>query len=216
MKLKKIAIFGKGGFGREVHMLIEQINQCELSWDFAGFFDDSKPKEGSINGQPYLGGLAELNDLKEELCLVIAIGNPATKKYILDRIINESITYPVLIHPSVLIGDRQFVSIGEGSIICAGSIITVNIEIGKHVILNLACTIGHDTVIRDFCAFMPHVSISGEVIVNKDVYVGTGASIINQVEIGENTTVGAGSVVTKSLPNACVAVGIPAKPIKFK
>ncbi|MGW8121947.1 acetyltransferase [Roseivirga echinicomitans] len=216
MSLKKIAIFGKGGFGREVHMLIEQINQFELTWEFIGFFDDSKPEGGAINGQPYLGGLSELNDFKEELCLVIAVGNPATKSAILDRILNKKITYPILIHPTVLVGNRQFVAIGEGTIICAGSIITVNIEIGKHVILNLACTVGHDTIIEDFCAFMPHVSISGEVLVRKDVYVGTGASIINQVEIGENTTVGAGSVVTKSLPKDCVAVGIPAKPIKFK
>lgn len=62
---------------------------------------------------------------------------------------------------------------------------------------------------------MPTVNISGEVIVNEAVYVGTGAKIINLLEIGENTIVGAGAVVSKSLPANCTAVGIPAKPIKF-
>jgi len=75
--------------------------------------------------------------------------------------------------------------------------------------------VGHDTKIDDYCSFMPSVNISGEVNIAKSVYVGTGAKIINQVEIGEGTIVGAGAVVSKSLPANCTAVGIPAKPVKF-
>ena len=70
-------------------------------------------------------------------------------------------------------------------------------------------------MISDYCSFMPGVNISGVVVIKGSVYVGTGAKIINQVEIGENTIVGAGAVVFKSLPANCTAVGIPAKPIKF-
>jgi len=77
------------------------------------------------------------------------------------------------------------------------------------------CTVGHDTSIDDYCAFMPSVNISGEVQIKESVYVGTGAKIINLLEIGENTIVGAGAVVSKTLPSNCTAVGIPAKPIKF-
>ena len=58
-------------------------------------------------------------------------------------------------------------------------------------------------------------TLSGEVVVEESVYVGTGAKIINQLTIGNNTIVGAGAVVSKSLPEKCTAVGIPAKPIKF-
>jgi serine acetyltransferase len=47
------------------------------------------------------------------------------------------------------------------------------------------------------------------------VYIGTGAKIVNHVDIGEGTIVAAGAVVAKSLPANCTAVGIPAKPIKF-
>lgn len=77
------------------------------------------------------------------------------------------------------------------------------------------CTVGHDTIIDDYCAFMPSVNISGEVHLHQGVYVGTGAKIINLLEIGQETIVGAGAVVSKSLPAKCTAVGIPAKPIKF-
>jgi acetyltransferase-like isoleucine patch superfamily enzyme len=62
---------------------------------------------------------------------------------------------------------------------------------------------------------MPGVNISGEVTIDECVYIGTGAKIVNQVEIGEGTIVAAGAVVSKSLPAHCTAVGVPAKPIKF-
>ncbi len=94
-------------------------------------------------------------------------------------------------------------------------IITVDIELEDFIILNLLCTVGHDTIIKSYSSFMPSVNVSGEVVINDGVYVGTGAKIINLLEIGENTIVGAGAVVSKSLPANCTAVGIPAKPIKF-
>lgn len=213
--MKKIAIFGAGGFGREVHFLIEQINSERQTYEFIGYFDDGVPKGKQINDYPVLGGVKEANNWSEALCLVFAIGDPTTKRKIVEQIKNPNVSYPSLIHPNVLIGDLKYNSIGEGSIICAGNIITVNIKIGKHVILNLSCTTGHDTKIGDYCSFMPSINISGEVNIEDCVYVGTGAKIINQLTIGENTIVGSGAVVAKSLPPNCTAVGIPAKPIKF-
>ena len=213
--LKKIAVFGKGGFGREVQMLIEQINANQPEWEFIGFFDDAFEPGEKVNGADCLGGIDELNTYESPLNLVLAIGSPKAKEAIISKITNPLIEYPVLIHPNVQLGSSEWLKIGEGSIITAGCIITVNIEIGKHVILNLSCTVGHDTVIGDYCSFMPTVNISGEVVLEKGVYVGTGAKIINQLSIGSNTTVGAGAVVAKTLPANCIAVGVPAKPIKF-
>jgi len=213
--MKQIAIFGSGGFGREVAMLIEQINMQKEQWEFIGFYDDGIEKGEIINDYPVLGGIEELNKVSKSLGLVIAIGNPIIKKKVHNTINNNQIFYPTLIHPNVLMGRYKFLTIGEGCIIAAGNILTVNIEVGNHVILNLSCTIGHDTIIRDYASFMPSVNISGEVIIHECVYVGTGAKIINQLEIGKETIVGAGAVVSKSLPEKCTAVGIPAKPIKF-
>lgn len=215
--MKKISIFGAGGFGREVQMLIEQINSVKKEWEFIGFWDDDKNLKTPINDLPLLGGIKDLNKYeKEELYIVCAVGEPNIKEKIIQNISNPNVKFPILIHPSVIIGNRKFVSIEEGTIIAAGNIITTNIKIGKHVILNLSCTVGHDTIIEDFSSFMPTVNISGEVLIKKNVYVGTGAKIINLLEVGENTTIGAGAVVAKSLPANCIAVGIPAKPIKYK
>jgi sugar O-acyltransferase (sialic acid O-acetyltransferase NeuD family) len=110
----------------------------------------------------------------------------------------------------------EFIELGEGVIICAGTILTVNIKIGNHVIINLNCTIGHDTIIEDYCSMMPTVKINGNNHLHKGVYVGTGATFIHQVTIGAWSTIGAGAVVVKDIPENVIAVGIPAKVIKHK
>ena len=212
--MKKIAIIGAGGFGREVKTIIDAINKQEPRFTFMGFYDDGFKKGVLINGFPVLGGVDDINFIDEDFCIAIAIGEPKTKYLLYNKIKNARITFPSIIHPSVQISD-DFVDVGIGNIIGAGTIITCNIQIKDFVILNLMCTVGHDTVIESFCSFMPSVNISGEVVVHEKVYVGTGAKIINQLEIGQGTVVGAGAVVSRSLPENCTAVGIPAKVIKY-
>ena len=206
-----LVIIGAGGFGREVEMLIRQINNIETKWNFIGYLDDGISVGSRVGNSQVLGSIDKIVDFKDAY-FVIAIANANVKSKILE-IIPSYIKAASLIHPSVLIGER--VLIGDGTIICAGNIITEDITIGKHVILNLSCTVGHDTTIKDICSFMPSVNISGEVIIEKGVFVGTGSKIINQVGIGEFSIIGAGAVVSKTIPANCTAVGVPAKPIKF-
>ncbi|MBM7560897.1 acetyltransferase [Fusibacter tunisiensis] len=210
--MKDIVIIGAGGFGREVAWLIEDINKKNKEWNLVGFVDDNEKIQGSeINGYKVVGNI---NWLKEqELYVVNAIGDPVTKKKIIEKLDGSKNQYPILIHPSVIYSES--VIFGEGSIICAGNIITVNIQIGKHVIINLDCTIGHDANIGDYSTVLPSVNISGFVKTKECVSVGTGSAIIQGVSIGKNTVVGAGAVVVKDLPANCTAVGSPAKPIKF-
>lgn len=212
--MKDIAIFGAGGFGREVLTLINDINRVKKLWNIVGFFDDGCKKGDIINGITVLGTTQDLNTWNKKISIVIAIGNPIVKKKIIDSISNQYVDYPTIIHPTVLIGDPNYVKIGKGCIICASNIITTNIKIGDFVILNLACTVGHDTIIGNYAAFMPTCNISGEVKINDGVYCGTGVKIINQIEIGENSVIGAGAVVTSSQPDNCTIVGVPAKVIK--
>ncbi|MBP1924268.1 sugar O-acyltransferase (sialic acid O-acetyltransferase NeuD family) [Sedimentibacter acidaminivorans] len=210
--MKDIVIIGAGGFGREVAWLIEDVNKVNKEWNVVGFVDDNQSIQGNkVNGYKVVG---DINWLKEqELYVVNAIGDPIIKKNIIEKLDGSKNQYPLLIHPSVIYSES--VNFGEGSIICAGNIITVNIEIGKHVIVNLDCTIGHDANIGDYSTVLPSVNISGFVKTEECVSVGTGSAIIQGVNIGRNTVVGAGAVVVKDLPANCTAVGSPAKPIKF-
>lgn len=211
--MERIAIVGSGGFAREVLTLIEDINKHDATYDIIGFIDTDLSK--SIHGYPIVGNDEFVNNLQEPISVILAVGEPNLKRKIRQKYTNPNISFPTLIHPSVLIGDRSSVVIGEGCIICAGCILTTDIVIKDFVTINLMCTVGHDTVIEDYCSLMPSVSISGEVKIGLDVYIGTGAKIINQLGIGNNTIVGAGAVVTNSLPANCTAVGVPAKSIKI-
>ncbi|WNF37346.1 acetyltransferase [Bacillaceae bacterium IKA-2] len=210
--MKDIVIIGAGGFGREVAWLIEDINKINEEWNIVGFVDDNEQIQGTeVNEYRVVGNVEWLKG--QELNVVNAIGEPIAKKEIMERLENSNNTFPVLIHPSVIYSNK--VSFGEGSIVCAGSIITVDIEIGKHVIINLDCTIGHDAVLGDYTTVLPSVNVSGFVTTEECVNVGTSSAIIQGVTIGKNTVIGAGAVVVKDLPANCTAVGAPAKPIKF-
>lgn len=212
--MKKIAIFGAGGMGREAQWLIEDINKKKSEWDFIGYFDDDFSNAKQVDARYFLGGTRELNEFNEPLYIVIAIGNPRTKKSIVQKLNNPHLQYPVLIHPSVAISEKN-IRIGEGTMICAGCIVTVDIEIGKHVLINIGTVICHDSRLGDFVSIMPSVNISGEVVIGEGSYLGTGTKVIQQITIGSHSILGAGSVVTTSIPNNCTAVGIPARPIKF-
>lgn len=209
-----IAVVGTGGFAREVMSMLENINAVTPQYNILGFVD--KSTDIVINGYPVIGDDETINQTTEPISLVIAVGDPWLKEKIRNKYTNTLVSFPTIIHPSALIQSKDTVKIGDGCIICAGTIITCNIEIKDFVTLNLSCTVGHDTVISDYCSFMPSVNISGEINLENKVYVGTGAKIIQQLTIGENTIVGAGAVVVKSLPANCTAVGVPAKPIKFR
>lgn len=211
--MKPIAIFGAGGFGREVAMLIRQINMISPEWKLAGFYDDAPGlQEATVGGLPVLGGIPELNALQQPLSLVLALGSPKVKKKVRGLITNPLISYPSLFHPGVVMSDD--LKLGQGCIVCAGSILTVNIRLGDFVTINLNTTVGHDSVIESYSSLMPGVSVSGEVVLKEECYVGTGATIINGFSVGRCSIVGAGAVVNSHLPADCTAVGVPARVIK--
>ncbi|MCX6353205.1 MAG: acetyltransferase [Bacteroidetes bacterium] len=208
--MKSIAVFGAGGLGREILVLLMQINHAEMQWDILGFYDDNKIGE-TIHGFPVIGGMKELNNTSEPISIVVAVGNPQSKEKIISAIKNPLVDFPILIHPSVELLPFQQIKIGEGSVITAGNILTTDIKIGKHILLNLDCTIGHDVVIGDYSAIMPGVNISGLVEIGKSAYIGTGASIKHDVKIGDNVTIGAGAVVIESIENEMTVMGNPAR-----
>ncbi len=209
--MKKIAIFGKGGFGREVKTVIDHINKNGGEWEFIGFFDDTTPKNSE---SPYLGNLESLNKFDEPLALVLAVGNPEVREQIFKAITNTDITFPSLIHPTAVIGDPKTITIAQGSILTANVILTTNVTLGAFVILNLGVTVGHDSSLGDFASLMPGVNIAGDVHLKEKVYIGLGANVINEINIGKSTIIGGGSLVNKDLESHCTAVGIPAKVIK--
>jgi sugar O-acyltransferase (sialic acid O-acetyltransferase NeuD family) len=207
-----LAIYGAGGLGREIALMIAQINRKERSWTLEGFYDDGVSKGSVIDGLPVLGAMEDLNQRKEPLALAVAIADPQIRKSVADRITNENVNFPVLIHPDANPGgeDNYF---GRGTIITAGCILTTGIVTGEFTIINLLSTIGHDVKLGSFTIVMPGCNISGNVQIGECSLIGTGAKVLQNLTLGKNCTVGAGAIVTKDFGDDVTVVGIPARKV---
>ena len=213
--MKDLIIFGASGFGREVAWAVERINKVSPTWNLLGFMDDDESIQGSvINGYQVLGKTEEIRNYPDAY-FVCAVGASRVREKIVNNMksVNPDVKFGTVIDPTVEMSD--LVTVGEGTIICAHTIITVNIEIGSHVIINLDCTVGHDAVLKDFVTLYPSVNVSGITNIGHAAELGTGMHIIQGKAVGDYSIVGAGAVVVKDIPEKCTAVGSPAKPIKF-
>jgi sugar O-acyltransferase (sialic acid O-acetyltransferase NeuD family) len=209
--LRPLVIVGAGGLGREIHVLVQQLNDQHPTWLLRGFYDDVPPATGLP--LPYLGTVSDLNATAEDVAVAVAVGNSGARAAVVARLTSARLSFPTLIHPGVSCASFQYLEFGPGCLVTQGCILTTNVRLGRHVLLNLGCTIGHDAVLEDFCSLMPHANVGGEAHLAAGVYLGTNATVINQVRVGARTIVGAGAVAVRDLPADCTAVGVPAKPI---
>jgi sugar O-acyltransferase (sialic acid O-acetyltransferase NeuD family) len=212
--VKSVVIFGAGGFGREVLEIFKYQNKLSKEWDILGFIDENTEIQGKmVNDYPVLGGFDWLRKhTGHKYHCVCAVGTCETRKAVVQKLNEIDIDFVNAVHPSVIMSD--YVQLGSDVIICAGSILTVNINIGDHTHINLNSTVGHDAVIGPYCTISPAVSINGHNRLGEGVFVGTGAVFNQDVSVGEWTTIGAGAVVTEDIPERVVAAGVPAKPIR--
>ncbi|OOV29267.1 hexapeptide transferase [Flavobacterium sp. LM5] len=143
----------------------------------------------------------------------IGVGNPHLRYKLYNKFRNLGGDFTSIVSPLAEIGHFGN-NIGEGSNIMTGTIITNDIFIGKGSLINLSCTIGHDSIIHEFVELCPDVNISGNCTIGAYTFVGTNSVVLPNVKIGKNVVIGAGSIVTKDIPDNCMALGIPAKIIK--
>ena len=214
--MKKIAIFGAGGLGKEVATTIERINRKESTWNLIGFYDDGKEKGTQISHYGnVLGGIKEVNEVQEPLCLVIAIGTPNTLRAVREKINNPLISYPNIIFEPFDCADFSTLKIGEGNIIQGWCYASCNVSIGSFNVLNGLVLIGHDATIGDYNVIMPSVRISGEVKIGNRNLLGVCSIVLQQLKIGNGVHLGAGAVLMTKPKDECTYIGNPAKLFRF-
>ena len=190
----KRALVGYGGHAKEVMAQMSQKLTC--------FVDDKYVVEGT---QP----LSKFDP--NEYTLMVAVADSKDRFDIVQRLPKET-KYFTWIHPTALIMSDN-IEIGEGSFIGAYSILTSNIKLGKHTILNRSNHIGHDCEIGNYFSAMPGAIVSGNVIIHDLVYMGNNSSIKEKLSIHSLTTIGMNGAVVKDIEELGIYVGVPTKKI---
>jgi len=214
--MKDIAIYGAGGFGREIACLIRLINEKSPRWNVIGFFDDDPMLKGKQNEYgEVLGGRDELNAWDQPLDVVVAIGSPAVLKKVVEGISNPKINFPNLIAPTATFLDKDNVRLGKGNIICSNCLISCNVTIGDFNIFNGFVPVGHDTEIGSYNVVMPSVNISGGVKMGDENFLGVQSVVLQYVKMGNLVRLGANSVMMRNAKDGQLYMGNPAVKMKL-
>ena len=191
----KLALFGYGGHAREVACQIDQKVTFFVDDQYAN--DVAKPIS-KFNPQKY--------------AMMVAVADSKDRFDIVKRLPKET-QYFTFIHPSVQIMDDN-IEMGEGSFIGANSILTTNIKLGKHALLNRGNHIGHDCIIGDYFSMMPNAVVGGNVTIGDNAYLGSCSNIKEKINITSNVLIGMNAAVVKDITESGTYVGVPTKKIK--
>ncbi len=150
---KPIIIVGAGGLGKEIAFLIIDLPEFEL----VGFYDDGFEKNEKVLGEhEVLGTLQVLNEIQKEVSIVIAFGNPKTRKKIWEYLqSNANILFPNLIHPLALLVNTERIQLGNGVVIFPQAVLTTDIIIGNNVIVHTGASVHHDVSVGSHSVIMP-------------------------------------------------------------
>lgn len=212
--MKKLVIVGAGDFGREVSWVAERINAQTPVWELLGFVDDGAAVQGrTVDGYPVLRPVSWLEAVTDELYVVCSIGTGRVRKQVMERVLaNPHLRPAVLIDPAAIVGRNA--QVGPGCVVCAGTVLASSSRLEAHTIVNLNCTVGHDTVLEPYCTVHPGSNLSGRVHVGACTDIGTGTKIIQGLAVCPGCTLGAGTVVVRDITEPGTYAGVPARRIK--
>ncbi len=207
-KKRSLLILGAGLFGEEIASLAEDTGKFEV----CGFVEgvDRDQCDRKLLGKPVIW-IDEIEKNINSVAAVCAVGSSSRKEFI-EQVASPQIVFTSIIHPSAQLSHGCI--LGEGAIICAGSIIATKTTIGNHVIINRGCLIGHHNSIGDYVTISPGANIAAKVHIGNSTYIGMGAIILDGISIGSNSIVGAGALVTRDVPDNVLVMGLPAKIVK--
>jgi sugar O-acyltransferase (sialic acid O-acetyltransferase NeuD family) len=200
-----ILIVGAGAHGRVV-LDIFRASGCAV----AGWLDDNHLLAGALlEGLPVLGRQDFLHSGQWQGRVHVAIGLSDVRLAAGSRALAAGIALANAVHPSAVVSPTAHV--GEGSCLCAGTVVGPGARLGRQVIVNTGATIDHDCVLEDGAWVAPGVTTAGAVRIGRLAYVSTGAVLVAGVAVGEGAVVGAGAVVVKPVPPRAIVLGVPAR-----
>jgi len=203
--MKSLAILGASGHGK----VVADTAEC-CGWQSIEFFDDAWPGLQDNGVWPVMGDTVTLmGRLADFNGVLVAIGNNRIRHAKLLELQAAGARLSTLIHPAATVS--RYATIGEGAVVFAGAVVNADARINQGSILNTGCSIDHDCVLGDAVHISPGARLAGGVRVGDLSWVGIGASVRQQISIGQRVVVGAGSVVVSDIPNDVAVAGVPAK-----
>ena len=205
---KQVVIIGAGGHAKVIADIIVKSGDRVY-----GFLDDNLEIGTTIaNNEQFkiIGKIEKINKLKENTNVefVIAIGDNTVRKNIAE---NYNVKYYTAIHPSSIIA--LDVSIEEGTVVMANTVINTSAKIGRHCIVNTGAIIEHDNIIENYVHVSPNATLCGTVKIGECTHIGANATVKNNIEICNKCIIGAGALVVKNINESGAYVGVPVKGI---
>jgi sugar O-acyltransferase (sialic acid O-acetyltransferase NeuD family) len=208
--VKDLILIAASGLAREVASA--ELRRSRV----IGVLDDDSALHGSrCGGQPVLGGLELAPEL--DAWFVLCMGDGRARRRVYRRLAGLGIgedRYGSVIDGSVRVPPSC--SVGAGAIVLAGTVMTADITIGRHVVIMPHATLTHDDAVDDFATLAAGVALGGSVRVGEAAYLGMNASVRQGLTVGRDAVVGMGAVVLQSIPDAETWAGVPARPIERK
>lgn len=213
--MKDIAIYGFGGYGREIASIIKSINTVKPTWNIIGFFDDDQSKLGLENEYgKVLGGIDFVNSYDKELSVVMAIASPNVLEKIITNINNPNLSFPNIIAPTVFFFDKETFNIGYGNVLCHHCRVSTDVTMGNFNLINGCCSFGHDVKLGNYNMMQPETRVSGETTIGNKNFFGVRCTILQGLKIGNETRIGAGSFIIRKTKDGQTYFGNPAKMLK--
>lgn len=214
MRRKDIVIIGTGGCARELQWLLldnDRLSEDGDRWNIRGFVEPAAKEGDTVNGLPVLS--EEWLFQQKGLCVALGIGEVKTREKVVAKLTENGtdLIFPAIISKRAAVS--EFSRIEEGCVICAGAVVSCNVELGAFSMVNFGSVVAHDSRIGRFCQINPGTNISGGVTLEDSVQIGTGVKIIPGISVGSHAVLGAGSVVLKNISPNSTVFGNPARVI---
>jgi sugar O-acyltransferase (sialic acid O-acetyltransferase NeuD family) len=210
--MRQLVIIGAGGFGQEAIWVAESMNPSlpeAERWEIPGYLDDNPELAGQeYYGYKVLGRPVEEAGRGSKTWYYCAVGNNAARGQLAERLDGWGWRAATLIHPSVI--QARYTRIGEGTYIGAGSIISPNARVGRHVIINQRVSVGHDAVMDDFSQACPGAQLNGRCRIGRGALIGSNASLLQDKSVGDYAVVGSNSQVVRNVDAGTTVCGVPA------
>lgn len=206
-----LVLVAASGLAREVLSSLEQQDRYEV----VGILDDSPALSGtSMHRVPVLGPISAAVD-HPAAHLVVCAGKGSQRSDIVERLLAlriEEKRFATIVDQSVQVPSSC--SIGTGSIVLAGTVLTVDVVVGRHVVIMPNVTLTHDNVVDDFATLCAGVTLGGTVTVGRAAYLGMNSCARENLAIGPGAVLGMGAALTHDLPADQTWIGAPARPLQ--